>query len=291
MGKRDFAEWLNTFTDNINTWDYYINYQTAYKNTSKLKRQLALLGTLRGSKDIENEFRDLVEKYPECLEAVPLLLAVRDKVIAITDKDRRLDYNFESLNYDIELYIEFMEKTGIFELLQNHVIGDLLDVGLGINIGLDSNARKNRGGHQMEDLVEFFIKQAGFVKDITYFKEMYLHQVEEKWGYDLSKISADGVAKKRFDFVVKPSAGKEIYICECNCYTSSGSKLNETARSFKTIALEAENIDHVHFIWFTDGAGWHKTKGNLQETFLILDDIYNIADLKNGIISKRFRNE
>lgn len=217
MGKRDFAEWLNTFTDNINTWDYYINYQTAYKNTSKLKRQLALLGTLRGSKDIENEFRDLVEKYPECLEAVPLLLAVRDKVIAITDKDRRLDYNFESLHYDIELYIEFMEKTGIFELLQNHVIGDLLDVGLGINIGLDSNARKNRGGHQIEDLVE--------------------------------------------------------------------------ARSFKTIALEAENIDHVHFIWFTDGAGWHKTKGNLQETFLILDDIYNIADLKNGIISKRFRNE
>lgn len=83
---------------------------------------------------------------------------------------------------------------------------------------------------------------------------------------------------------------ESIYICECNCYTSSGLKLNETARSFKTIALEAENIDHVHFVWFTDRAGWHKAKGNLQETFLILDDIYNIADLKNGIISKRFCN-
>lgn len=140
----------------------------------------------------------------------------------------------------------------------------------------------------MEDLVEFFIKEAGFEKDVTYFKEMYLHDVEQKWGYDLSAISADGVAKKRFDFVVKPKGSSEVYICECNCYSSSGSKLNETARSFKTISFEAKEVEHVHFIWFTDGAGWQKTKGNLKETFLIQEDLYNIADLKNGIISEKF---
>ena len=215
-------------------------------------------------------------------------MAVREDTIAITENDRRLDFNFKNMNYDVELYVEFMQKTGIFELLQSHVVGDLLDVGLGINIGLDSNARKNRGGDQMEDLVEFFIKDAGFKKDITYFKEMYLHDVEKKWGYDLSAISADGIAKKRFDFVVKPEGSSDVYICECNCYSSGGSKLNETARSFKTISLEADDIEHVHFVWFTDGAGWQKAKGNLKETFLIQKDLYNIADLKNGIIKKKF---
>lgn len=288
MAKRDFEAWLSTFTDNINGWDYYINYQTAYKNTAELKRQLALLGTLRASANIQEEFCDLVQNYPECLEAVPLLLAVRENVIAITDADNRYDFDFKSMNYDVQQYVEFMERTGIFQLLQSHVMGDLLDVGLGINIGLDSNARKNRGGHQMENLVESYIRRAGLVKDSTYFKEMYLHEVEAKWGYDLSEISADGIARKRFDFVVKPENSQEVYICECNCFTSSGSKLNETARSFKTIALEAANIPHVNFVWFTDGAGWQKTKGNLLETFMVLDDMYNIADLKSGIIRERF---
>ena len=104
----------------------------------------------------------MVREYPECIKAIPLLLAVREDTIAITENDRRLDFNFKNMNYDVELYVEFMQKTGIFELLQSHVLGDLLDVGLGINIGLDSNARKNRGGDQMEDLVEFFINDAGF---------------------------------------------------------------------------------------------------------------------------------
>jgi type II restriction enzyme len=285
---RNFEEWLKTFTDNINNWNYYVNYNTAYKNTASVKRQLALLNTLKGSENIEEEFKDLVKEYPECLKAIPLLLAVRENVIAITENDRRLDFNFNNMNYSIDLYVEFMQKTGIFELLQSHVIGDLLDIGLGINIGLDSNARKNRGGDQMEDLVEFFIKEAGFEKEVTYFKEMYLEEVEKKWGYDLSAISAEGTATKRFDFVVKPKGSSEVYICECNCYSSSGSKLNETARSFKAISLEAKDIEHVHFIWFTDGAGWLKTKKNLKETYDVQEDIYNINDLKNGIIGSRF---
>jgi type II restriction enzyme len=285
---RNFEEWLATFTDNINNWNYYVNYNNAYKNTATVKRQLALLNTLKGSENIEEEFRDLVQEYPECLKAIPLLLAVRGNTIAITENDRRLDFDFCNMNYSIDVYVEFMQKTGIFDLLQSHVIGDLLDVGLGINIGLDSNARKNRGGDQMEDLVEFYIKKAGFEKDITYFKEMYLEDVEKKWGYDLSAISADGTATKRFDFVIKPDGSKEVYICECNCYSSSGSKLNETARSFKTISLEAKDIKHVHFVWFTDGAGWLKTKKNLKETYDVQEDIYNIQDLKNGIISERF---
>ena len=141
----------------------------------------------------------------------------------------------------------------------------------------------------MEDLVEEYIVSSGFKKDISYFKEMYLHDVEQKWGYDLSAISADGVAKKRFDYVVKPAGSPEVYICECNCYSSGGSKLNETARSFKAISLEAKAVDHVHFVWFTDGKGWISARNNLEENSDVMEHIYNINDLENGIMNEVFK--
>ena len=136
----------------------------------------------------------------------------------------------------------------------------------------------------MEDLVESFIKDAGYEKDKTYFKEMYLRDIEKRWNIDLSKISNDGKASKRFDFVIKTE--NMIYGIETNFYASGGSKLNETARSYKTIALEAKEIEGFTFVWFTDGQGWKSAKGNLRETFDVLDTIYNIEDLKEGIIKK-----
>lgn len=285
---RDFNSWLATFTDNINTWDYYINFDNAYRNTEPFVKELALLNTLRLSRDIDSAFSELITEYPKVLKAIPLLLAVRGNTIAITDQDRRFDFSFTSMNYDAADYCEFMRKTGLFDLLQNHVLESLVDIGTGINIGLDSNGRKNRGGDQMEDLVEYYIQKAGFVKDVTYFKEMYLEDIERRWGYDFSAISAEGTSTKRFDFVIKPEGSSQVYVCECNCYSSGGSKLNETARSFKAISMEAEQVRNAHFVWFTDGAGWSSARRNLKETFDINENIYNINDMKNGIMSKIF---
>ena len=136
----------------------------------------------------------------------------------------------------------------------------------------------------MENLVESFLRKAKLVKDIDYFKEMYIHEIEAKWGIDLSSISNNGAAEKRFDFVVK---GKDVvYGIETNFYTSSGSKLNETARSYKTITLETKDLEYFKFIWFTDGCGWRSAKNNLKETFDVLEHLYNITDLENEIISK-----
>ena len=170
--------------------------------------------------------------------------------------------------------------------MQNHIINNLVDYATGVETGLDSNGRKNRGGHLMEDLVESYIAKAGFTKNETYFKEMYIHQIHELWGVDLSAISNKGKMEKRFDFVIKTE--KMIYVIETNFYTGSGSKLNETARSYKTLANEIDTIPGVTFVWFTDGLGWKTTKRNLEETFDVLDTIYNINDLENNIISKVF---
>lgn len=139
----------------------------------------------------------------------------------------------------------------------------------------------------MEDLVESHFIKAGLIKGVDYFKEMYLADVEKTWNLNLSSISNQGKAKKRFDFVVKK--GETVYAVETNFYSSGGSKLNETARSYKTIALEAKNIDGFAFVWFTDGQGWKSARNNLEETFDVLDNMYCITDLENGIVKELFK--
>ena len=39
-------------------------------------------------------------------------------------------------------------------------------------------------------------------------------------------------------------------------------------------------------MWFTDGKGWESARNNLEETFDVLEHIYSINDLENGIINK-----
>ena len=139
----------------------------------------------------------------------------------------------------------------------------------------------------MEDLVEGYLQKAGFVAGKTYFKEMYRSEIEKKWSINLSAISNQGKAEKRFDFVVKTD--NMIYGIETNFYGSSGSKLNETARSYKTLATETDTIPGFTFVWFTDGKGWNNARNNLEETFDVLDTIYNIKDLEDGIAGKVFK--
>lgn len=248
---RDFNAWLSTFRASIADYGYYVDFPKIYKNVEKIKVELNILNSLIGSKNIEEEFIQLVGKYPETLKCIPLLLAVRTNEIYAIDGDGEFTYSFKEANQTIEQYCVFMRKTGLFELLEKHIINNLYDYATGVETGLDSNGRKNRGGHLMENVVEDYIKKAGFIKDENYFKEMYIHQITEKWDIDLSAISNTGKTEKRFDYVIKTD--NQIYVIETNCYTSGGSKLNETARSYKQISQEVDTIDGVTFVWFTDG--------------------------------------
>lgn len=290
---RNFSEWLSGFRDSIADYGYYIDFEKVHRNVDNIKVELNILNSLIGSKNIETDFENLMRKYPEVLKCIPLLLAVRASEIYCQDENGGHLFQFDFGKYPpnshahYERYKYFMRETGLFDLLENHIVNNLVDYATGVETGLDSNGRKNRGGHLMEDLVESFIRKAGFVKDKTYFKEMYIHQITEKWGLDLSAISNQGKMEKRFDFVVKTP--NMIYGIETNFYGSGGSKLNETARSYKTLALETDTIEGFTFVWFTDGKGWTSARNNLEETFDVMEHIYNIKDLENGIITEVFR--
>ena len=280
---RDFNSWLSKFRSSIANYQYYIDFDKVYRNVNDIKVELNILNSLIGSTNIEDDFKNIITKYPETLKCIPILLAVRANEIYAIDGDGEFLYDFKKVNYSPEQYAVFMRKTGLFELLENHIIHTLVDYVTGVETGLDSNGRKNRGGHLMEDLVESFINKAGFVRGKTYFKEMYIHEITELWDIDLSAISNSGKAEKRFDFVIKTD--KCIYGIETNFYASGGSKLNETARSYKQIAQEVATINVFEFVWFTDGSGWTSARHNLEETFDVMEHIYSIDDLDKGIIN------
>ena len=282
MNNRNFSEWLLGFRDSIADYGYYIDFEKVHRNVDNIKVELNILNSLIGSKNIEEDFEKLIGKYPETLKCIPLLLAVSSNEIYAIDGDGDYTYNFKNPNLSVEQYKVFMRKTGLFDLIENHIVNNLVDYATGVETGLDSNGRKNRGGHLMENLVESFIQKAGFLKDESYFKEMYIHQITDKWDIDLSAISNQGKMEKRFDFVVKTPT--MIYGIETNFYGSGGSKLNETARSYKTLALETDTIDGFTFVWFTDGKGWTSARHNLEETFDVMEHVYNINDMENGII-------
>ena len=287
MTSRNFNTWLSSFRYSIADFSYYIDFTKVYKNVDSIKIELNILNSLIGSKNIEADFENLIKKYPETLKCIPILLAVREyEIFAGENGDVKL-YTFNKQINTIEDYKLFMRKTGLFDLLSNHIINNLYDYVTGVETGLDSNGRKNRGGHQMEDLVESYIQKAGFKRDVNYFKEMYVSEVSRKWNIDLSAVSNQGKMEKRWDFVVKTD--NCIYLIETNFYGSGGSKLNETARSYKTIATEMKNVKGAKFVWFTDGAGWKSAARNLEETFDVLDDINSINDMQNGIMKEVFK--
>lgn len=282
---RNFEKWLDKFRTSISGYNYYIDFNKVITNVDSIKVELNILNSLIGSKNIEKDFEKIIERYPETLKCIPLLLAVRQNEIFAQDEDGAFTYDFKNMNHSIEQYKVFMRKTGLFDLISNHLVNNLVDYAYGIETGLDSNGRKNRGGHQMEDLVEEFIK-ASNVKE--YYKEMYLSDIESKWNIDLSALSNNGKARKRFDFVVKTE--NMIYAIETNFYggKGGGSKLNETARSYKMLSQEADTVDRFTFVWFTDGTSWRSARGNLRETFDVMKHIYSIDDMENGIMNKVF---
>lgn len=278
--KRNFSEWLATMRSSINSYSYYVDFQKVYDNVDSVRIELNILNSLIGVENIREEFLKLLQDYPKTLKCVPILLACRQMEIYAQDEEDAMWYDFANEQAcSPEQYADFMEKTGLFDLISKHIISNLKDYVTGVEVGLDSNGRKNRGGHQMEDLVESYLIRGGY----TYYKEMYLPEVEKKWDLNLGALSGEGTSTKRWDFVV--DGGDTIYLIETNFYTSGGSKLNETARSYKLIAQEAKKIPGVEFVWITDGAGWKSARRNLEETFNELNLICNIKDLENDFLA------
>lgn len=285
--QRDFETWLSTFVKSISPYSYYIDFDTVYKNAETYKVELNILNSLIWSKDIKSDFIKLIDEYPKVLKCIPILLAVREYEILIYDDKKELKYDFAHKNYSAEQYAVFMQKTWLFWLFQNHLINNCFDYVLWVECWLNSNARKNRWWHLMENLVEEYIVASWFKKNVNYFKELKASEIVKRFWIDLSLITNKSKTEKRFDYVIKTDTC--VYWIETNFYASSGSKLNETARSYKMLSEEAKNIPWFKFVRFTDWKWWEDAKNNLRETFEVLPTMFNINDMKNWIMKEVFK--
>ena len=75
--ERNFTKWLSSFRNSIASYEYYIDFNKVYRNVDSIKIELNILNSLIGSKDINNEFKTLIKRYPETLKVIPVLLAKR----------------------------------------------------------------------------------------------------------------------------------------------------------------------------------------------------------------------
>lgn len=290
FGCKNEDEVFNYFLQNLkpsNTlWTYFVNWEKVYGNINKVEICLNLLNYLIGKENFDDEFKRLIKEQPQIVRILPSLVVSREKKfkILVDFENKQLkyeDYDFtikDPTDENIEKYLYFVEQSGLKALILSNKIKSLVDYMIGVEAGLDSNARKNRGGTSMEDIVEVFIKDICEKKDYRYLKEADAGKIKKEFGIEVPVDKSS----RRYDYVVK--TGEELIIFEVNFYGGGGSKLKSTAGEYRNLydVLDGK----FKFIWVTDGIGWKTTARPLRETFNHNDHLVSLAMLEKGILEK-----
>lgn len=268
--ENEFNTFMSQLKETNQTLDFFCDFEKISQNVKNIEISLNMLNYLIGKPNIEEAVRDIWQRDKTAFNVMDILIAVRDdgKKMVIDSLDNCV--LLKSLFASPEGVIEYLNETGLTNLFQSNRIKDLVDYVFGIETGLDSNARKNRSGHIMEDTVEEILKNNG----VSYRKEVYSSE------YPLL-ADALGDDEKRFDFVIETD--DKVYLIEVNFYSGGGSKLNEVARSYSDIAPKINAIERFEFVWITDGIGWKSARNKLQEAFNIIPSIYNLTTIQDFI--------
>jgi type II restriction enzyme len=270
-----FETFISQLSETNATLDYFTDFGKIKTNLSKISIKLNQLNYLIGKEDLKLAIEELFEENAKVFEVLDILIAVRKNKNAKTFNREgeivQLDTYFETSD---KIY-EFIEDTGLGEVFKNKNITNLVDYVFGVEVGLDTNARKNRGGENMSKAVSLIFDKA----KIFYKKEVNSTEFPE--------ITSLGADLKRFDFVIKTKV--KTYLIETNFYNSGGSKLNEVARSYSDVAPKINQYANFEFVWITDGQGWLSAKNKLEEAFSIIPSVYNLSNLDS--FTQKIKNE
>lgn len=268
--EKNFDTFMSQLQETNQTLDFFCDFGKISNNVDNIKLSLCILNSLIGTTDLRKSVETIWERDKTAFNIMDILIAVRSngqkKVLNSNGECIILDNFFKSADG----VVEYLETTGLADILREGRIKNLVDYVFGIETGLDSNARKNRSGHVMEDMVSKIFDE----NSITYRQEVY----STEWA-DLQKVLGDD--EKRFDFVIETA--EKTYLIEVNFYSGGGSKLNEVARSYSDIAPKVNSIPNFEFVWITDGIGWKSAKNKLQEAYNIIPHIYNLTNIDEFI--------
>jgi len=280
---KDFNKLITTFKSSIKTWDYFVNWKKVFSNSSDLEISLNKLNYLLGKDNLEDEFKKLYSSNPDIVKAIPVLLAVRENKLEVFDKATKNSefFDFSGKDQVPEKYFEFLEKSGLARLFQKDGIKNLVDYVMGVEVGLDSNGRKNRGGTLMEEIAGAFVSEFCTKNGYEFMHQARATSIKSKWGVDIRVDKSE----RSFDFAAYNPTNKKIKLFETNFYNGGGSKLKAVCGEFRSLydELKAQDID---FIWITDGLGWHTTKRPLEETYNHNEYVFNLNMIESGILNE-----
>lgn len=260
-----FNEFLTQLAETNATLDYFVAFEKISNNVSKIEMKLNQLNYLIGKDNLKKAVQELFEENPKAFEVLDILIAVRNSKLAKTFNSKGEIVLLTSYFTSSELILEYIEETGLGEIFRTKKITNLVDYVFGIEVGLDTNARKNRGGSNMSKAVASIFDKAG----ISYRTEVN-HTI-------FPEIMSLGTDVKRFDFVIETPT--KTYLIETNFYNTGGSKLNEVARAYSDVAMKINQYPQYEFVWITDGQGWLSAKNKLEEAYNIIPSVYNLTTL------------
>ena len=274
-----FAYLIDNLKETIKSWDYFVNWQKVCKNYHEAEISLNLLNTLIGKPDIEKAAEDLLTEYPKVIKIIPALVAERHKKISLLGSKN----DFNTTNFDFTKLtsakdgVKFMKESGFLSLVSDRAITSIPNYFFGVEVGLDSNGRKNRSGTAMESLIELFIKDICKRNGYEYIAQATANKIYTRWGKNITVTNSS----KRIDFAI--NTPHKLYLLETNFYGDGGSKIKSTAGEYAKMYQQWSKDGH-QFIWITDGLGWQNAQYPLRDTFDTTDYILNIAMIQKGIL-------
>ena len=266
---KDFNLFMSQLQETNQTLDFFCDFDKISANVAEVEMSLNTLNYLIGKEDLAKGVSEVWERDPKAFEVLGILIAVRDEgkkpVVDINGNVVLLKSYFESE----AKVVEFLQETGLADIFESRRIKNLVDYVFGIETGLDTNARKNRSGHIMENAVAKILKKNG----IKFRQEVY--------SSEFPQLSVLGTDEKRFDFFI--DIASEKYLIEVNFYSGGGSKLNEVARAYTELAPKVNSVEGFEFVWITDGIGWKSARNKLDEANNTIPRGYNLTNIDTFI--------
>ena len=266
---KDFNLFISQLSETNATLESFTDFEKVCRNVAKISIKLNQLNYLLGKTDLRAAVSDLFEENSKSFDVLDILVAVRSSESKMVLNENFSPVLLKSYFTDVDGICNFIEATGLADVFISNKITNLVDYVFGIEVGLDTNARKNRGGNIMANAVAKIFSDAN-VKFRT-----------EVNSTEFPEITALGADLKRFDFVIETP--HKTYLIETNYYNGGGSKLNEVARAYSELAPKINQYESYEFVWITDGQGWHSAKSKLEEAFRIIPKVYNLTSISDFI--------
>jgi len=264
-----FKIFLSQLSETNATLDYFTDFKKIIGNVNKIAIKLIQLNYLIGKENLKEAINELYEENPKVFEVLDILIAIRKNKNAKTFNNKGEIVKLNTFFSSPELILEYIEETGLAEVFRNKDVTNLVDYVFGIEVGLDTNARKNRGGDNMSKAVSLIFDKAGIY---------YKNEVSSTEFIEIESLGAD---VKHFDFVIMTK--NKTYLIETNYYNRGGSKLNEIARAYSDVAPKINQYENYEFVWITDGQGWFSAKNKLEQAYSIIPSLYNLITIEDFI--------